>query len=280
LALPHARDAVARDGGPQEGGLVGVAGPEADDGARRVRRHGAEHVGGDEEVGLPGDHAGLRPESVARQREGVAGAAPLGLVYVDDVEPLEPRAEVRAHLLLEVPHDQRQAVPARHGHAAREELRERVLEERPQADRVHALLQVGAEPAEARAVAGGETDEVHQRKVTPAPPTPGARPPGPGTGAGRVAGRAAEPAAGRAPPSPTRGPRQEAGTGAGHGSAAVPGEDEARLSRRRREAIESWSVTNGSDPHGSAAGGPLGMVAGALATSPSRGPRRVQARRA
>src|SRR5690606_42029218 len=71
---------------------------------------------------------------------------------------------------------------------------------------------------------------------------------------------------------------QEAGTGAGHGSAAVPGEDEARLSRRRREAIESWSVTNGSDPHGSAPGGPLGMVAGPLATSPSRGPRRVQAR--
>src|SRR5690606_29593539 len=60
------------------------------------------------------------------------------------------------------------AVASRDGDAAREELRERVLEERLEAYRVHALLQVDAEAPQARAVPGREADEFHQRKVTPA----------------------------------------------------------------------------------------------------------------
>jgi hypothetical protein len=94
----------------------------------------------------------------------------LGLLDVADLDPLVAVAEVRPHLRAEVADDQREPV-ARAGRRALDDLGEGVLEEGAEAHRVHALLQVAAEPPQAGAGAGGEADQVHAGEAS----TPAAR---------------------------------------------------------------------------------------------------------
>src|SRR5690606_26147406 len=124
-----------------------------------------EHRGGDEQVSLPANDARLRLEPLVGEAQGVARAEPLLLLDVLDGDALELGSEVRPHLFGAVPDHQRQPVVGYRSPTTGCQLQQRVLEERSEADRVHALLQVGTKATESRAVPGREADEVHGAKV-------------------------------------------------------------------------------------------------------------------